>query len=350
MNAVNKRILIIKIGAIGDAVMALSMLHEIDNRYQGAEITWICGKIIAPLIKNVNRINKVIVIDDFDLLRGNALSRFKVLVKIWIKLAFHNYDIVISAHRNRNYGLLALTTLKKEIKSFSGKNRQNEMVKGRYHASEYARLINNIDDWQLKEPALPEISLPSNGKIDNLIDKLNYPRIILVPAGAKNLINGGLQRRWPVEYYHSLAGKLISQYKNCSIILAGSKDDLWASEKFKDLKVLNLIGETELLELIYLYNKCDILITHDTGLFHLAKLSNIKTVALFGPVNPIEMAGNHKNISWIWKGEDLPCSPCYDGKLFADCNNNICMQNISVEMVLNKIIELGNEISYKFNK
>jgi heptosyltransferase-2 len=316
------------------------MLYEIDKKYPGAEITWICGKIIAPLIKNFKRINKVIIIDDFELLTGNILSRFKVLVKVWIKLAFRKFDIVISAYRNKGYGLLALTTIKKEFKSFSSKNRKNEMVKGRYHASEYARLINDIDDWQLPEPVLPEITLTPNIKIDHYVEKLNHPRFILVPAGAKNLINGGLQRRWPIEHYHSLAKQLISQYKNCSIILAGSKDDLWAYENFKDLKVLNLIGETELIELVYLYNKCDVLVTHDTGLFHLAKLSNIKAVALFGPVNPLEMAGNHKNINWIWKGADLPCSPCYDGKSFADCENNICMKNISVELVINKISEI----------
>ena len=81
------------------------------------------------------------------------------------------------------------------------------------------------------------------------IDKLNHPRFILVPAGAKNLINGGLQRRWPVEYYSSLAKRLIAKYKDCSIILAGSKDDIWAYENFKDLHVINLIGETALLDL-----------------------------------------------------------------------------------------------------
>jgi heptosyltransferase-2 len=344
MNAYNKRILIIKIGAVGDSVMALSMLNEIDKKYPGAEITWICGKIIAPLIKSFERINRVIVIDDFELLRGSFLSRFKVLFRVWFLLALKKYDIVISAYKNRGYGLLALTTIKKEYRSFSSKSRKNQMIKGRYHASEYARLIHGIDDWQVPEPVLPEISLASNRNIDAIVDKLKHPRFILVPAGAKNLINGGLQRRWSIEYYYSLAKQLITKYKDCSIILAGSKDDSWAFENFRNLPIINLIGETTLINLIYLYNKCDILITHDTGLFHLAKLSNIKTIALFGPVNPIEMAGNHRNISWIWKGAELPCSPCYDGKSFADCSNNICMKNISVEMVLEKITDIMNLI------
>jgi heptosyltransferase II len=340
MNSGKRKILIIKVGAIGDAIMALSMLNEIDKKYPDAEITWICGKIIAPLIKSFERINKVIVIDDFELLRGSFLSRLKVLSRMWRLLAFKRYDIAISAYKNRGYKLLALTAIKKEFRSFSDKGRKNQMVKGRYHASEYARLINGLDNWQIQEPVLPVITLSPNSIIDERIDKLNHPRFILVPAGAKNLINGGLQRRWPVEYYALLAKNLIAKYKDCSIILAGSKDDSWAYESFKDLPVTNLIGETTLIDVIYLYNKCDILITHDTGLFHLAKLSTIKAVALFGPVNPMEMAGNHKNINIIWKGWELPCSPCYDGKSFAGCSNNICMKNISVEMVLEKIADI----------
>ena len=58
-----------------------------------------------------------------------------------------------------------------------------------------------MDDWQLAEPLLAGIRLTPNDRINGLIDKLNYPRFIMVPAGAKNLINGGLQRRWPVSTF-----------------------------------------------------------------------------------------------------------------------------------------------------
>ncbi|MDR3625608.1 MAG: glycosyltransferase family 9 protein [Ignavibacteriaceae bacterium] len=339
MSADIKKILIIKIGAIGDAVMALSMLKEIDKTYPGAKITWICGKIIAPLIKSFERINEVIVIDDAGLLKGNLLSRLDVISKIWLQLLGRRFDIVINAYRHKGYGLLALTAFKKEFRSFSSKNRLNEIVNGRYYAVEYTKLINGKDDWQQTEPVLPEIKLPQNIYIDNLIGNTGRPRFVITPGGAQNLINGGLQRRWSVEYYRSLTEKLITRYPGCSVILAGSKDDAPMYEYFKGLPVINLIGATSLLDIIYLYNQCDMLIAHDTGLFHLAKLSTIRALILFGPVNPLILTGKEKGIDWIWKGAELPCSPCYDGKSFADCTNNICMKNIPVEMVLEKITD-----------
>ena len=30
-------------------------------------------------------------------------------------------------------------------------------------------------------------------------------------------------------------------------------------------------------------------------------------------------------------GSCLPCSPCYDGKNYADCDKNLCMENIFVK-------------------
>jgi len=319
--------------------MALSMLHEIDQKYPGAEITWICGKIIAPLINSIERINKTIVIDDYKLLKGNLPDRLIVIFGVWFKLAFKKYDIVINAYRNKSYEILTLASFKKVLKSFSGSDRKNQMVLGRYHAAEYARLIHEIDDWKIHEPVIPKVNPPVNDEIKILLEKIKAPKFILTPGGAQNLINGGIQRRWPVENYYSLAKSLINKFDDCSIILAGSKEDEWTYNNFKDLHVINLIGKTSLLSLIYLYRNCNMLITHDTGLLHIAKLTDIYTIALFGPVNPVERIGKNENIESIWLGNELPCSPCYNGKSFSDCSNNICMKNISVEMVLNKISE-----------
>jgi heptosyltransferase-2 len=163
-------------------------------------------------------------------------------------------------------------------------------------------------------------------------------RIILAPGGAVNILRQDDLRRWQIEKYVELTKELIN--KNFSVVLTGSENDSWASENFSNLKITDLIGETSLLDLIYLFNKSSVIVSHDTGILHLAKLSSIKIIALFGPVNPKERIGVKENVEVIWGGINLPCSPCYDGKNFADCNNNICMKNISVNDVLNKITDI----------
>ena len=340
------KILIVKIGAIGDAVMSLSMINEIDKKYPGSEITWLCGNIISPLISSIPRINNVVPLNEKKLLTGTKFEQAKILFKVWIKFFLKKFDLVINAQRDKRYNLLVITTIKKEYRSFTGKDRKNQLVQGRYHATEYTRLIHEIDDWELPEPVLPKLNSPDDKSIDEVIAKSKKKRIILTPGGAQNIINGGIQRKWPIEYYKTLAKSLLEKYDDCSIILAGSKDDEYAISSFKNLPVINLIGKTTLVNLVNLYNKSDLLITHDTGLLHIAKLSDINTIALFGPVNPVERVGKNDKIDTIWIGNDLPCSPCYNGKSFADCKNNICMKNISVEIVFNKAVKI---LDYGFN-
>jgi heptosyltransferase-2 len=336
MNPAKTKVLIVKIGAIGDAVMALSMITEIDKKYPDAEITWLCGDIISPLIKSISRINEVITLNENKLLVGSKIEQFSVILKIWTKLIFRKFDLAVNAHRDKRYDLLLLTAIKKECKSFSGKDRKNQLVQGRYHAAEYARLIHKTDDWKISEPVFPKIQISKAPEIEKLIGESKGWRIILTPGGARNLINGGAQRKWPIENYVLLAEILIEKYSNATIILAGSELDKDEATCFNKLHVVNLIGKTTLTDVISLYNSCKLLITHDTGLLHLAKLSNIYSIALFGPVNPVERIGKNEKIDAIWLGNELPCSPCYNGKSFAACENNVCMKNITVDMVLKR--------------
>jgi len=213
-------------------------------------------------------------------------------------------------------------------------------VPGRYHTIEYIRTISGTNNYQIQEPVYPKLHLALNKKFRTTFppDKM---KIILTPGGAQNLINGGQLRRWGIESYAELAERFYAE--GFEIYLIGSSSDEWVLEFFKKIPVTSLIGQTTLTDVISVYNACDLLVCHDTGLMHLAKLTNIKTIALFGPVNPKERVGKNENICTIWKGEHLYCSPCYNGKSFSDCSNNICMKNISTEEVFSFARNLLNK-------
>ena len=336
-----KSILIVKIGAIGDVVMALSMITAIDLKYERAKITWLCGKTVEPLLRNCLRINEIITLDENNLLTGNFITRILEILKTWKKLFLRKFDLTIIAYRYSGYKALTLPAFTGQIKDFRGKDRSNILIPGRYHAVEYARLILEKDDWETAEAGFPKINVTSGNVILNKLDNLKGKKIVLNPGGAKNLINGGELRRWSIECYRDIA-KRLSQNRTTNIILIGSDQDEWVLEFFNNLDVTNLINKTSLPDLIYLLEKCDLLLTHDTGIMHLAKLTSIGVIALFGPTHPSGFIGKNENIFPVWNGENLACSPCYDGKKFADCDNNVCMKNISVEHVYQMIL---NELS-----
>jgi heptosyltransferase-2 len=99
------------------------------------------------------------------------------------------------------------------------------------------------------------------------------------------------------------------------------------------MKIIDLVGKTSLLELIALYGACQLVITHDSGPMHMATLAAVPVLALFGPTNPIEKVPSEMPVRVLWGGCNLACRPCYDGKEYANCRDNACMKDITVEAV-----------------
>jgi heptosyltransferase-2 len=64
---------------------------------------------------------------------------------------------------------------------------------------------------------------------------------------------------------------------------------------------------------------------------HLARLVRAPLVALFGPTSPAEFMLEDERTTVLWGGRHLACRPCYDGRDFAECRDNVCMQSISVD-------------------
>lgn len=113
-------------------------------------------------------------------------------------------------------------------------------------------------------------------------------------------------------------------------------------QHFYDLPVLDLIGATGLPELAAVLGACSVVVAHDSGPLHLARLMNVPVVALLGPTPPAMFFRPGPTPLVLWPGGALPCAPCYDGYDFAKCDNNVCTQMIAVESVLDKAVVAHN--------
>ena len=166
----------------------------------------------------------------------------------------------------------------------------------------------------------------------------NKPAVVIAPGGAKNALADDSQRRWPIASYASLMEKLSSLPIN--LIVTGARSDFWVSEHFQGITYIDLLGKLDLLDLVCLLRASKLLITHDSGPLHLAKLADCPVIGLFGPTNPHEKVGRCEKIQVIWGGENLSCRPCYDGKTYAKCPKNECLASISVENVFSRTLDL----------
>lgn len=329
------KVLIVKFGAIGDVVMALPAVRELYDRHGGEHrIDWVCGPIVAPLLECYPWI-RTIVVDDRAILKGSASDRLSALLGLWRAIGWRKYDLCATLYYDRRYRIVALPVRAGRKILLSRSERERRLLAARHHCDEYARiLLDELDSCRstslapLRPERLPECRLPAPQSV----------RVGIVPGGASNMMRQQTLRRWPVARYAELAGELLG--RGIEVVLLGGPDDAWVRPEFIGLDVMDAIGALSLPEVISACDTCDVIVSHDTGPMHLAGLSKAALIGLFGPTDPGNFLPRREGVRGIWGGEGFACRPCYDGRDFAPCLDNGCMQQITVRMVLRQIDEL----------
>jgi heptosyltransferase-2 len=322
--------LIVKIAAIGDVVMALPMLSAICGNHPEASITWVCGNVAEPILRRFSEIDELIVVDEKKLIAGNVVEKILALLALWLKLWGRRFDFVLTGHADRRYRLLTVPVRAETRRSFSHTGRRWP-VPGRYHADEYVRLVTGIDSGKSPRARMLTLrpSLPAT--LDQIFQGTRRPVVAVAPGGARNLDRDDRLRRWPIDMYKELCKRLVDA--GCSVVLTGATSDKWALPHLADIGCTDLIGKSELVDLLGIYARSDLVITNDSGPLHLAELAGARVIALFGPTNPSEKVLRDERTTALWGGERLPCRPCYDGKSYAPCEDNVCMKAIPVDEV-----------------
>jgi heptosyltransferase-2 len=334
----NQRALIIKFGAIGDVIMAIPAAHELFRA--GFQIDWVCGAAVEPVLACYSWIH-AIPADDHAILTGNLAQRLVVLAKLWSVLAGRRYDLCATLYFDWRYRLLSLPIRARRRVMLSASHRRRSLLPGRHHTNEFARVLLEQPDGEQRHPLAPVAP--------ELLPASSYPRIpgirrvILAPAGAKNVLRDDALRRWPPESYAALAQLLLepqSPANPIEVVLIGGPDDAWIVPAFDGLPVVNLIGALSLTQTLALLDAADILVTHDSGPLHLGGITGIGLISIFGPTDPRGRLPQRAGALAIWGGEGFACRPCYDGRNYAPCQHNGCVRQVTPELVVHQVHRL----------
>ena len=326
------RLLLVKLGAIGDVVMAIPGAYAMHQA--GFEVHWVCGHAAAPILALYPWIN-TIPVDEKQLLHSGKLRSLRAMLSLWRKLPSGPFDSCATLYYDTRYKLLTLPIRARRKVMLSKLDRATMLLPGRHHTDEYARILSGRPDGETPAQLSP-IPIPQTSSLPpSPLSKPIKPRIVLVPAGARNQLRDDALRRWPIENYVALAAALLQS--GHEVILAGGPDDTWASTSFTHLPVIDVIGKHSLLETLSLLDSAAVTVTHDTGPLHLAGITSTAIVAIFGPTDPRGRLPQRANTVALWGGEGFACRPCYDGRDYAPCLNNGCMQQVTPAMALGEI-------------
>lgn len=345
------RILFIRLGAIGDVIQAAAALRIHKDSHPEDSIDWMIDSAYVDLAQSFKVVDRIIGINSGKFLTGNLCSRLIGFIKAQATLDLKmHYDAVVTAHPDWRYRLLSLMIATGKRLDPQNLDKDHGFIFTENRTLEYFRLLNklhpntseliSIDD-NLIDKAIANLGWNSISKYDDTYSKIpghSIPSeyIALIPGGAKNTLRDDPLRRWPIESYSELVRRLISSGKN--VVLLGGPDDIWVNKYFDGLNVINLIGKTTLLDMVFLLNQAQATICHDSGPLHIASITKTPLLSIFGPTPPSAIiSGSRYNTTILKPAQEISCSPCYDGKDYAPCVSNICMQSTSVNRVFEKL-------------
>ena len=328
------KLLIIRNGAIGDVVMMLAAVESARPLHPRTRVTWLCGEVVRPLLEHVGNVDEIVAIDERALLRGGLGARTSELAKAWRALAGRRFDLVVTSYADTRYRVLSAAVRGRTRRSLRSLGGRSAPIAGRYQGDEYLRLIRGVDGPHAEPARLPHVSFPAS---DELLPS-DGPTVTIAPGGAKNVLRDDRLRRWPLESYAQVAAELAA--RGLRVVITGGRDDAWVRPSFSGLPVVDLVGTTDLIELGAAIQASDLLITHDSGPMHLAFLCRTPTLALFGPTRPTDRLPHGAEVRALWGGGHLACRPCYDGRRYAPCANNVCIQSIRPADVVAEAVDL----------
>jgi len=141
----------------------------------------------------------------------------------------------------------------------------------------------------------------------------------------------GHAKRWPPDRVAQVVSRLVRE-RGAVCLLVGAAADREAGRAIEstlppDVRVLNLIGRTDLRLLIGVLARCRAFVSNDSGAMHLAAAAGVPVTAIFGPTNERATAplGEHDVLL-----EPVFCRPC----MLRECPiDHRCMKRISSDAV-----------------
>lgn len=329
-----KKILIVRMSAMGDIVMASPLLKVLKTRFPDAEISWAVQPEFADVIRGHELLDEIIIIPkgqwqkDFKAFRW--LKLWKEIRQLKKQLRDTKFDLAIDLQSLAKSGILvkwSQASRKIGLNSREGSQKwmdevvDGNQVNGALISSEYQAMAEYLD-CSFDSFA---IHLPSNLDTPNLKTtraELGSDYLVFCPFTTRP------QKHWFDENWQALAKLLPATQK---IAILGGPGDKTAAEALMQSmpeNVINLVGKTRIQEAIAVIRNSQGVIGVDTGLTHMGIAENRPTLALFGSTLPYS---NTRSLKAKVLYHKLDCSPC---RRHPTCEGRFdCMRALTPELV-----------------
>jgi heptosyltransferase I len=344
------KILLVRLGSLGDIVHSLPVAAALRERYPGARLDWLVDARHASLLELVPLVDRRIVISPARSLRVDRpglpgdrrfTGRASVLSAIRF-LRLQRYDAALDLQGLIKSAVFARASGARRVIGFARAHLREPQARAFYTEAVVPPpgvhvVVKNLEALRAlgaDVPAMPRfpIDVPFSPALEAVRASLGRETL----ARGYALVNPGAawpNKRWPVERFGAVAAALGRQHGLASVVSwgPGEEDRARAVAAASEGSAMPA-PPTGIGDLLAIAGGAALAVSGDTGPLHLAAAVGTPLVALFGPTDPSR--------NGPWSADDISLSR------FADCvchyerrcrRDRPCIDDISVEDVLGAI-------------
>ena len=317
-----KKFLIIRFSSIGDIILTTPVIRCLRKKFPEAAIYFLTKKRFASIVESNPYITKVIVLDDdFD----DTIDNLKE----------EKFDAVVDLHYNLRTlrikqalkGIPFYSFNKLNIQKWIYTNFKLNLMPAKHIVDRYMETVANfgvINDGSGLDFFIPE----KDAVKDSDIPFSHSQGYIAIAIGAAHFT-----KKLPVDKLKELCSKI--EYP---IILLGGNEDYNNGAEISHadpVKIYNACGKFSLNESADIIRKSNLVISHDTGLMHIAAAFKKMVFSVWGNTVPSFGMYPYKTKYEVFQVNKLWCRPC--SKIGYDkcpLTHFKCMRKIEINLIV----------------
>lgn len=330
-----KRILIGRSHGLGDDVMALPLISALKTAWPNSHLTVMCRQLTRPIFAD-NPLIDDIMIDELDLQKENKPSHniFKLL-SFANKLKAKKIDLYVLTWGNEAHAYLGYLAgipwrIGDRLTYRAGWTFNLGTVRKFYHFNYHYIELN----LQFLRPVCPNcqtivsptINFKDEAFIKQITQDLNTSDILI----GFSLGTSGANKYWRPEQQAELIRRLLAQPQIKVLLLAGTEFAGQAqaiAAQFPKEKIINLVGKSDLGQLISVLRLCRLHLCFDSGPMHLGAALNVPTLAIF-------LSKSQLPSQWgPWATQQIvlkkTSSPCPKKCSAPSCHLDLCQDDVT---------------------